>query len=201
MFKGFLFALFVILALAEPKIIFNKVHSSRLLFNPRSLGCWCSYQLYWWEPRFHYYVHSLQHWWGVCFLHSFSGLLSMERLTDFSPLVLPTTWPSMISGLLRVSITTVPIPSSSKRSLRMLSASPFPFPSGEKYEYNVTATPRQSGYLETARAQLSYLYIDEQEESHVHVRSFRLFSSSLECLLFYDWYSSHPSWGPVHQCY
>lgn len=35
--------------------------------------------------------------------------------------------------------------------------------SGEKFEKNATATPRQSGYLETARAMYEYVYYKDDE--------------------------------------
>lgn len=34
---------------------------------------------------------------------------------------------------------------------------------GEKFEKNATATPRQSGYLETARAMYEYAYYKDEE--------------------------------------
>ncbi|KAK8813232.1 hypothetical protein WA158_002824 [Blastocystis sp. Blastoise] len=49
---------------------------------------------------------------------------------------------------------------------------------GASIEKNITATPRQSGYLETARAQLSYVTVDEQEQSH----TYNGFSSSMGTL-------------------
>ena len=37
---------------------------------------------------------------------------------------------------------------------------------GEKFEKNATATPRQSGYLETARAMYEYAYYKDEELAH-----------------------------------
>ena len=36
----------------------------------------------------------------------------------------------------------------------------------EKFEKNATATPRQSGYLETARAMYEYAYYKDEELAH-----------------------------------
>ena len=38
--------------------------------------------------------------------------------------------------------------------------------SGERFEKNATATPRQSGYLETARAMYEYTYYKNEELTH-----------------------------------
>ena len=37
---------------------------------------------------------------------------------------------------------------------------------GEKFEKDATATPRQSGYLETARAMYEYAYYKDEELAH-----------------------------------
>lgn len=38
--------------------------------------------------------------------------------------------------------------------------------SGESFEKNATATPRQGGYLETARAMYEYAYYKDDEVAH-----------------------------------
>ena len=131
MFKGFLFALFVILALAEPKIIFNKGVDAPTNYIGENHDFTIMYTLYNVGEDAAYNVTINDQWPAEGFDHNGAYPIFIEEI-----------------------------------------------PAGEKYEYNVTATPRQSGYLETARAQLSYLYIDEQEESHVH----NAFSSTIGTL-------------------
>ena len=72
--------------------------------------------------------------------------------------------------------------------------------SGEKFEKNATAIPRQSGYLETARAMYEYAYYKDDEVAQARGMStsvgtlpilqeanyLRITSSFIVCVLLYD---------------
>ena len=54
--------------------------------------------------------------------------------------------------------------------------------SGDKFEKNATAIPRQSGYLETARAMYEYAYYKDEELAQAVVLKW-IVMSSVVCLL------------------
>ena len=59
--------------------------------------------------------------------------------------------------------------------------------SGEKFEKNVTAIPRQFGYLETGRAMYEYAFYKDEEVAHARGRPplwepFRSFRNRTICV-------------------
>ena len=74
----------------------------------------------------------------------------------FTMLPLLTNGPKKVSNLMLNSLLSL------MNSLRILS-SLHSSPSGEKFEKNATAIPRQSGYLDTARAMYEYVYYKDDE--------------------------------------